>query len=295
MTPPSFSDFFQGTALHFLEKAVAFALEEDGQELTSELVFTHHERMAALLVAKQHTLLCGLPIAQLVFAAAARPGDVWHFEPLVEEGSQLAPGQVVARMEGPAPLVLRAERTILNFIMRLSGVANTTRLYANELEGTGVTLLDTRKTTPCLRYPEKYAVLVGGGANHRKNLEEMLMLKDNHIDAAGSITKAVHLLRASHTALPPLEIECRTPEEVAEAVAMQPERIMLDNMPLDMLQKSLALVPGFIEVEVSGGVTLETIREKALAAGARKPDFISVGRLTHTAAAADFSIIINRA
>ncbi len=160
-----------------------------------------------------------------------------------------------------------------------------------ELKGTGVRLLDTRKTTPCLRWPEKYAVQAGGGTNHRKNLAEMLMLKDNHIDAAGSITAAVAALRARYRPCPPVEVECRTLEHVREAVAAKAERIMMDNMEGPLLSRALALVPPDVEAEVSGGVRLETIRAIALM-GPRRPDFISVGRLTHSAVAADFSMTL---
>ena len=187
--------------------------------------------------------------------------------------------------------MLKAERVILNFITHLSGIANLTARYVRELDGTGVRLLDTRKTTPGLRWPEKYAVQAGGGVNHRKNLAEMLMLKDNHIDAAGSITAAVAKLRARYRPCPPVEVECRTLEHVREAVAAGAERIMMDNMEAPRLSQALALVPPDIEAEVSGGVRLETIRAIALT-GPRRPDFISVGRLTHSAVAADFSMTL---
>ena len=197
----------------------------------------------------------------------------------------------VARIKAPAVAMLKAERVVLNFITHLSGIANLTARYVRELEGTGVRLLDTRKTTPCLRWPEKYAVQAGGGHNHRKNLAEMLMLKDNHIDAAGSITAAVATLRARYNPCPPIEVECRTLDHVREAIAANADRIMMDNMGGELLSQALALVPTRIETEVSGGVRLETIRALALTEP-RRPDFISVGRLTHSAVAADFSMTL---
>lgn len=145
---------------------------------------------------------------------------------------------------------------------------------------------------PGLRYPDKYAVLCGGGHNHRRNLAEMLMLKDNHIDAAGSMTKAVELLRGRYNPCPPIEVECRNLDEISEAVACRVDRIMLDNMTPDMLPEALEMIPSFIETEISGGVSLDTIRAYATVSTVRKPDFISVGRITHSAVTADLSMRI---
>jgi nicotinate-nucleotide pyrophosphorylase (carboxylating) len=183
---------------------------------------------------------------------------------------------------------LRAERVILNIVARLCGIATLTSRYVRALDGTNTRLLDTRKTQPGMRGLDKYAVAVGGGVNHRFSLADMLMLKDNHIDAAGSITGAVARLRAASAGLP-LEVECRTPAEVAEAAACKADRIMLDNMDDALLAESLALIPPDIEAEISGNVTLETIRALALI-GDRRPDFISVGRITHSAPIADLSM-----
>jgi nicotinate-nucleotide pyrophosphorylase (carboxylating) len=198
-------------------------------------------------------------------------------------------GNIVATINGQTRLVLKAERIILNFISHLSGIANLTASYVKELAGTSTRLLDTRKTLPGLRYPEKYAVLAGGGLNHRFSLEDMLMLKDNHIDAAGSITRAVQLVRKTYSPCPPLEVECRNLDEVKEAALAGVNRIMLDNMDLPTLKKALLLIPKAIESEVSGGITRECIGELARLSPSG-PDFISVGRLTHSAPAADFSI-----
>lgn len=244
--------------------------------------------MNAVIRAKEDTLVVGLPIIGPVFRSLGAP---FSWRALTAEGSAVPAMTEVARITAPATAVLKAERVILNFITHLSGIANLTARYARELEGTGVRLLDTRKTTPGLRWPEKYAVQAGGGHNHRKNLTEMLMLKDNHIDAAGSITAAVAALRARYTPCPPIEVECRTLDHVREAVAARAERIMMDNMGGELLSRALALVPRDIEAEVSGGVRLDTIRALALT-GPRRPDFISVGRLTHSAVSADFSMTL---
>ncbi len=194
-TVPDFDTFFAGQPREHLLAAIDLALLEDGPDLTSDAVFGPVDRLAAEIVAKQQTLVAGLPVAPLVMerCAALLESPVvggWTWNPHTADGDELSPGAIAADIEGPARLVLKAERVILNFICHMSGIANLTHRYARELEGTATRLLDTRKTLPGLRFPEKYAVLVGGGQNHRRTLAEMLMLKDNHIDAAGSITAA---------------------------------------------------------------------------------------------------------
>ncbi len=285
-------------------------------------------RIQAIIKAKEETPLAGLPVIPMVLGATveAMKGCATVFEPeqgqgalhnlshslphvlgnglqweaLVEEGALLQPGTVAAKISGPAHLVLKAERVILNFITHLSGIAKLTRTYVQALEGGNTRLLDTRKTLPGLRYPEKYAVTVGGGLNHRKNLEEMLMLKDNHIDASGGITRAVSLLRQAYDPCPPIEVECRNLDEVREAVSLGVERIMLDNMlsappfredSFHLLQEALKLIPEGIESELSGGIGLESL--PLIAALRPGPDFVSVGRLTHSAPSSDFSMIID--
>lgn len=281
--------------MHLLS-ILELSLAEDGPDLTTEGVFGPGDRLQAIIVAKEQTIIAGLPVIPLVMdLCAAHPEELsYTWQSLAKEGEEVAKGSIVARISGPARQVLRAERVILNFVSHLCGIANLTRRYAEKLEGTGVRLLDTRKTMPGLRYPDKYAVLCGGGHNHRRNLAEMLMLKDNHIDAAGSITRAVARLRETYSPCPPIEVECRTLDHVREAVAAGADRIMMDNMGVPLLGQALELVPAHIEAEVSGGVTLETIRDIALT-GPRHPDFISVGRLTHSAVAADFSMTLANA
>lgn len=288
-----FDDFFQGSAMRHLLRAIRDALTEDGPDLTSNAVFGEEDRLRAQITAKEDSLAVGLPIIGLTLDESSNqePGD-WNLSLKVQEGARLTAGEVIAHMEGSARVILRAERVILNFICHLSGIANLTRRYADALQGTGVRLLDTRKTLPGLRYPEKYAVLAGGGLNHRKNLSEMLMLKDNHIDAAGGVSKAVEKLRAAYAGHIPIEVECRDLAELRSAVACNVARVMLDNMKPDMMQEALALVPPHIEVEISGGVSLESIALLAGTGSSRRPDFISVGRLTHSAPSADFSMQI---
>lgn len=279
-----FSQFFRDGRLDMLHRLVDLALEEDGRDLTSEALFPPSSVLEASIVAKEDTLVAGLPLIAVVLGRM-RCAEA-ETTLLSSDGDAVERGREVARILGPAPVLLKAERVIMNFICHLSGVANATRRFVQAVEGTGVRVLDTRKTTPGHRYLEKYAVRMGGGHNHRANLEEMLMLKDNHIDQAGSITEAVRRVRAAYAACPPLEIECRTLDDVREAVALAPERIMLDNMPPATAAAALALIPGHIESEISGNVTLATVRTLA----ELRPTFISTGAITHSAVVADFSM-----
>jgi nicotinate-nucleotide pyrophosphorylase (carboxylating) len=309
---PSFDAFFTGKARDYLLRAVDLALDEDGPDLTARAVFSPEDLLTARIVAKEETLVAGLPIADLVFE---RMGifRVVDRDFLATDGDLVRTGTVVAMFTGPAEGLLKAERVILNFLCHLSGIANHTARYVSALLGSRTRLLDTRKTLPGLRYPEKYAVLVGGGLNHRLDLTEMLMLKDNHIDRAGGIPQAVAAVRRafpggppalkaecppggeerrdSPGCRPPLEVECRTLDEVRQAVAQGPERIMLDNMTLDQMRQALALIPEGIETEISGGVSLESLPTL----GALGADFVSVGRVTHSAPYADFSMQLVRA
>jgi nicotinate-nucleotide pyrophosphorylase (carboxylating) len=292
----SFNDFFQGQSLTFLLRAIRTALEEDGADLTSNAVFSPAHRGQLALVAKEDSLAVGLPVIPLVMQEAEIYAQgSWNCAAKTEEGSFVRKGTTLATISGPTRLLLKAERVIINFTSHMSGVANLTASYVRALKGSRTRLLDTRKTLPGMRYPQKYAVLAGGGHNHRFSLEDMLMLKDNHIDAAGSITKAVSLLRSAYNPCPPIEVECRNNPEVAEAVSAKVNRIMLDNMDAEAIGRAMAIIPENIETEVSGGVNLENIATLVKpAAGSRGPDFISVGRLTHSAPVADFSLLVLR-
>jgi nicotinate-nucleotide pyrophosphorylase (carboxylating) len=291
MTDPRFDGFFQGPARHFLLRAIDLALEEDGPDLTSMAVFAPTDRLAASIVAKEDTLVAGLPIAPLVIERMGQT-DRCDITLSAADGDHVPNRTVVASLVGPAVTLLKAERVILNFLCHLSGIANKVSLAVAALAGTKTRLLDTRKTLPGLRYPEKYAVLIGGGKNHRKDLAEMLMLKDNHIDRAGGIPQAVAALRKAYQnsmdKMPPVEIECRTLAEVGQAIAERPRRIMLDNMDPGAMRQALAMVPAGIETEVSGGVDLAALA----GIGALGPDFVSVGRITHSAPSADFSMLL---
>lgn len=287
MTTNKFEEFFQNEARMFMLATLRIALSEDGPDLTSQGLFEPTDIARAQIVAKEETVVAGMPLIPLVleFGDQDKKCEV-HIN--VDDGEKVSEGALLAVMQGPAPVLLKAERVILNYISHLSGIATLTSQYVKALEGTGTTLLDTRKTLPGLRYPEKYAVLMGGAKNHRLNLVEMLMLKDNHIDRAGSISNAVDKLRNTYEDCPPIEIECRNNDEVSQAVAAGVERIMLDNMTPDQAAEAIKLVPDSIETEISGNVTLDNIAELAKAG----PDFISVGRITHSAKCSDMSMRI---
>ena len=283
MPTNAFDEFFQAEARMFLLATIRIALAEDGSDLTSMGLFTETDMAQAMIVAKQDTVVAGLPIIPMILEFGGAECQT-HLN--VDDGDRVSEGTMVAALQGPAQQLLKTERVIMNFLCHLSGIANLTAQYVEALKGTKTRLLDTRKTLPGLRFPEKYAVLAGGGTNHRLTLSDMLMLKDNHIDRAGSITQAVDALLRSYSPCPPIEVECRTLEEVEEAVQCEIQRIMLDNMDAETARTALGIIPDTIETEISGNVTLENIREIA----ELRPNFISVGKLTHSAPSSDFSM-----
>jgi nicotinate-nucleotide pyrophosphorylase (carboxylating) len=266
---------------------VRLALEEDigtGDVTTVATIPEEHVSFGRI-VAKEEGVLAGMPVVEVVLSAL---GPAVEVTPLIEEGSPVTPGLVVATVEGPTRTILTGERTALNFLQRLSGVATAASRYAAEIEGTGATVTDTRKTTPGMRHLEKYAVAVGGGANHRMGLWDMALIKDNHIVAAGGIRPAVEGVRAAEPALK-VEVEVTDLAGLEEAIEAGADRIMLDNMTLDGMREAIAAARAHDpapEVEVSGGVTLEGLR----AIAELGPDFISVGALTHSAPALDLSL-----
>ena len=273
--------------MHLLS-ILELSLAEDGPDLTTEGVFGPGDRLQAIIVAKEQTIIAGLPVIPLVMdLCAAHPEELsYTWQSLAKEGEEVAKGSIVARISGPARQVLRAERVILNFVSHLCGIANLTRRYAEKLEGTGVRLLDTRKTMPGLRYPDKYAVLCGGGHNHRRNLAEMLMLKDNHIDAAGGVARAIEMARAHASFTATVEIECENLDMVREAVEAGADIIMFDNMTHDDMATAIELIAGRAKTECSGNVDADNIRALADLG----VDYISSGALTHSAPILDLSL-----
>jgi nicotinate-nucleotide pyrophosphorylase (carboxylating) len=266
-----------------LERAVYAALAEDVGEgdVTTEATVDEEAVGAATLSVREAGVVCGLRAAEIAFKAL--DPDI-HFEALVEEGALLDSPADVAFVSGSLRAILTAERTALNFVGRLSGIATLTRRYVHAVTDTGVAILDTRKTTPGLRALEKHAVACGGGRNHRFGLDDAVLVKDNHLRAAGSIGEAVARLRAA-TDLP-VEVECDTLEQVEEALVAGVDAILLDNMSPAELREAVALVGGRARLEASGGVTLETAR----AIADTGVDEISVGALTHSARSLDVSL-----
>ena len=295
MPDTRFEEFFSGQARCYLDDAVALALREDGSDLTSNAVFGEKETLSAEIAAKADMVIAGLPLIPIILREALpeRESPSCACEVFTADGSRITAGTRLAAITGGARRVLKAERVILNFLCHLSGIATLTARYVDAIADTGITLLDTRKTLPGLRYPEKYAVMVGGAKNHRKDLAEVLMLKDNHNDRAGNITRAVAQLRAAYSPCPPIEVECRNRAEVCEAVACGVTWIMFDNMTPREIADALALVPGHIVTEASGGVALDSIGAFA-EAGKAGLTYISVGRITHSAPYADCSMRITK-
>jgi len=283
MPTNTFEEFFQAEAKMFLLATIRIALAEDASDLTSMGLFTDNDMAQAMIVAKQDTVVAGLPLIPMILEFG---GEDCQAHLNVDDGDVVSEGTMVAALQGPTLHLLKAERVIMNFLCHLSGIANMTAQYVEALKGTKTQLLDTRKTLPGLRFPEKYAVLAGGGKNHRLTLSDMLMLKDNHIDRAGSISQAVTQLQTVHSPCPPIEVECRTIEEVKEASQCDIKRIMLDNMDAETAKTALGIIPQTIETEISGNISLDNIREVAELG----PDFISVGKLTHSAPSSDFSM-----
>lgn len=267
-----------------IERAVEAALAEDvgTGDVTTEATVPEDAVGTAEILVKEPGVVCGLPVAEAVFRAL---DDDIRFEARVEEGARLREVPVaVATVSGSERSILTGERVALNFLGRLSGIATLTRRYVDAVSGTGAAVLDTRKTTPGLRALEKYAVACGGGRNHRFGLDDAVLVKDNHLRAAGSIARAVGLVRAL-TELP-VEVECETLEQVDEALAAGVDAILLDNMTLDELRSAVVLTGGRARLEASGGITLENVRAVANTG----VDEISVGALTHSARSLDVSL-----
>lgn len=262
------------------------ALNEDMPkgDITTESLAVRPQHSEAILKAKADIVLSGSTVfEQTVQFLEPNAKLKWLFE----EGDIVYKGQNICSIEGDLIQVLKAERVALNFLGRLSGIATLTRQYVKAVEGTKTKILDTRKTTPLYRELEKRAVVHGGGTNHRFNLSDAIMIKDNHISIVGGITKAVERIRR-HCDLA-VEVEASTLEQIKECVSLNVERILLDNMNNELLKESLKLIPSHIKTEASGNMTLERVRSVANLG----VDFISVGALTHSAPTADISLLFD--
>ena len=264
---------------------VARVLAEDlgtGGDVTSNATIAADARFTAQMNARQAIVVAGLDIA----AAFFRKLDAGvQIEMLAADGDAVDPRSALMRLEGNARAMLAAERSALNTLQHLSGIATLTRQYVDEIAGTGATLLDTRKTIPGLRVLEKYASRMGGAQNHRMRLDDGVLIKDNHVAVCGGVAEAVRRAKAANTGLQ-VQVEVDRIDQIELALAAGADRLLLDNMPAHVLREAVALVAKRVSLEASGGVTLETIREIAESG----VDFISVGRITQSAQAVDIGL-----
>jgi len=268
-----------------IDEIIKDALLEDAvvDDITTNSILDNKATCEVDLIAKEDGIICGLEVFKRTFDIL---GDV-EVEFLTTEGARVKPTEVIAKISGNAKNILSGERVALNLLQRMSGIATKTNKMAKILEGTGIKLMDTRKTTPNLRYLEKYAVKTGGGNNHRYNLMDMAMIKDNHIMAAGgSLTKAVLAVRSNHPFVKKIEVETESLDQVREAVEVGADIIMLDNMSVETMGEAIKIIDGKAIVEISGNVNEARIEEiKGL-----KVDYISSGALTHSYTSLDISM-----
>lgn len=269
------------------DKIIELALQEDLSlgDITSDNIFTHEEQAEAVITAKEDLVLCGMNVAKEVFSAV---DPSVKFLPLKKDGDAIKKGEKVLELKGAALSILKAERTALNFMQRMSGIATASREYAEIGKKYGVMIVDTRKTQPGLRRLDKYAVRTGGARNHRISLADSVMIKDNHIAAAGSITAAVNKIKAVIGHTPKIEVETTSLDEVKEALNAGADIIMLDNMTPAEILRCKAEISGRAIIEVSGGVNKSNL-ESYCQTGV---DVISMGALTHSVPAKDLSLKI---
>jgi len=283
---PIFFDFFTDNRWDLLIYLIKLALVEDGEDLTSNGIFGDEDYTSAYIVAKEDCIASCLPLVDIILKCLSNKNKVTYF---VLDSEKIKKNTKLVEIYGRTKEILKAERIILNFLGHTFGVATYTKQYVDKLAKSKIKVLDTRKTTPGMRYLDKYSVLMGGGSNHRMDLSHMLMIKDNHIDRAGSITKAVKLLQEKYKdKCPPIIVECRNIEEVKEASSLKIKRILLDNMTPQDVKNCLKYIPDHIEVEVSGGITLKNISNFSHLT----INYISVGALTKNAPCIDLSMRI---
>ena len=267
------------------DKLIRMALEEDitSEDVSTNAVMPTNVKVTVDLIAKEDGVIAGMDVYARVFKLLDESLEIEMF---CQDGDEVKKGDLMAKVTGDIRVLLSGERVALNYLQRMSGIATYTMSVVKLLEGSGVTLLDTRKTTPNCRVFEKYAVRVGGGCNHRYKLSDGVLLKDNHIGAAGSITKAIQMAKAYAPFVRKIEIETETLEQVAEAVEAGADIIMLDNMTPEVMKQAVALIDGRAQTECSGNITKENIariREIGV-------DFVSSGALTHSAPILDISM-----
>jgi nicotinate-nucleotide pyrophosphorylase (carboxylating) len=282
------SELAPGLPRHVVAAVIDLALAEDigaAGDVTTAATIPATAVAAADLVARRDGVVAGLPVAALVFETVSQ-GRV-RIEFGTHDGAPVSAGEVLATVRGPVRDLLTAERTALNMLGHLSGVATLTRRWVDEVAGTAAQIRDTRKTLPGLRALEKYAVRMGGGANYRMSLSDAVLVKDNHVAAAGGVVAAFELVRAAHPGLP-LEVEVDTVEQARVVLDAGAELVLLDNMPLARLREVVAYAAGRARLEASGGLTLDTAREVAESG----VDYLAVGALTHSAPVLDIGLDI---
>ena len=267
-----------------MDKKIESFLKEDigAGDVTTDAIVPEDHPSKAEIIAKAGGVMAGHVFARQVFQALDKN---IHYEELKQDGERITEGDILATIAGKSRAILTGERVALNLLQRLSGIATLTRRFVDAAEGTGVKILDTRKTSPGLREMEKYAVRMGGGHNHRLTLSEMALIKENHIAVAGSIREAVKRVRSQSTV--PIEVEVKTTEELHEAVEAGVDRIMVDNWDTTSIKDAVAFVNKRIPLEVSGNMTVEKVEEVAKTG----IDFISVGEITHSFKALDMTLL----
>lgn len=268
-----------------MDDYILHALKEDitSEDVSTNAVMPQKKQGAAQLICKANGIICGLEVFERTFSLL---DSDFRFETEVKDGDAVKSGQLLGTLFGDIRALLSGERTALNYLQRMSGIATVTSEYAKELAGTKTVLLDTRKTTPNMRPFEKYAVTVGGGRNHRYNLSDGVLLKDNHIGAAGSVSKAIKMAREYAPFVRKIEIETETLEQVCEALDAGADIIMLDNMDNATMKKAVEMIGTKAQTECSGNVTKERLKEIAEIG----VDFVSSGALTHSAPVLDVSL-----
>ncbi|HSV76493.1 MAG TPA: carboxylating nicotinate-nucleotide diphosphorylase, partial [Bacteroidales bacterium] len=267
------------------DKLIALAIAEDlgTGDITTNSVIPEESKISGQFIAREDGVVCGLGVLMRVFAII---DPLVVILPIVKDGQRVVSGQVLAQISGPARSILSGERVSLNFLQHLSGIATKTARIVESVEGTGVRILDTRKTIPGLRWLEKYAVRTGGGTNHRMNLSDGLLIKNNHIKAAGSITKAIEQARLNAPPTLKTEVEVENLEQVQEALTAGADIILLDNMNLDTMRQAVELINGNAVTEASGNMEQKNLADVAKTG----VDMISIGGLTHSVKALDISL-----
>lgn len=270
-----------------LDAAIQRALDEDVDDgdITTLATIPAELSYTGSLIAKAEGIVAGLAVAQRTFALL---DDRVQFEAHVNDGELVQPRDRIAQVRGPARALLTGERVALNFLQRMSGIATATRRYVEAVRDFQAEILDTRKTAPGLRLLDKWAVAVGGGVNHRIGLYDMVMIKDNHITAAGGIAQAVARVRQADSRKRPIEVEVKNLDELQEALALDVDQIMLDNMEPAVMAQAVEIAGGRVPLEASGNVSLETVVDIATTG----VDYISVGKLTHSVTALDISFLL---